>query len=361
MLFYLTSLHVSYVLMDSKPTDPYLVDGENDPTEAQVADYEKAASQWNHNEYNCRKYIMNALDDSLYDIYSTFANARDIYESLEKKYKTLIACSKKFVIGKSINFKINDAKPVVKQVEELQIIVHEMKLYLKHLTDDMSFEPLVLKIHVEEDNKMNEKADGNSIELNANMVGESSSKLKSSHKNKGKNGLCHKKDHGGKNSGGNSYQANNVESPKEFARVIESFLTTNVVDWWFDTGATKYMCNSRRMFVSYQKVNEPKPMFMGNGTALKIEGKGKVILKDLVLLNVLHVSNITKNLISGPILSNKGFKLVFESGKFVITKGGVYVGKGYLDEGLFKISIVTDDNVINNNNKAGTSTASVHD
>ncbi|GKA79038.1 hypothetical protein Tco_0785575 [Tanacetum coccineum] len=68
-------------------------------------------------------------------------------------------------------------------------------------------------------------------------------------------------------------------------------------------------------------------MFTGNGTTSKIEGKGKVILKltsgkDLVLSNVLHVPNITKNLNSGPILSNKGFKLVSESDKFVITKGG---------------------------------------
>nr|GEV67899.1 Pol polyprotein [Tanacetum cinerariifolium] len=104
-------------------------------------------------------------------------------------------------------------------------------------------------------------------------------------------------------------------------------------------------------------------MFMGNETASKIEGKGKVILKltsgkDLVLSNVLHVPNITKNLISGPILSNKRFKLIFESDKFVITKGGVYVGKGYFDERLFKLSVVTDDNVINNN--AGTSTASMY-
>ncbi|GJX27012.1 hypothetical protein Tco_0233308 [Tanacetum coccineum] len=86
------------------------------------------------------------------------------------------------------NFKINDAKPVVKQVEELQIIIHEVELYLKHLTDDMSFEQLFLKIRVEEDNRMKEKADANSIEPNTNMVGESSSKSKSNHKNKGKNG-----------------------------------------------------------------------------------------------------------------------------------------------------------------------------
>ncbi|GJX33215.1 retrovirus-related pol polyprotein from transposon TNT 1-94 [Tanacetum coccineum] len=326
-------------------------------------------------------------------------------ESLEKKYRTQVACSKKFVVGKFLNFKMNDAKQVVKQMEELQFIFHEMELYLKHLTDDMSFEQLVLKIRVEEDNRMIEKADANSIEPNANLVGESSSKSKSNHKNKGKNGggsgqkyskdgkkdytqqknnnfkkvyhcwVCgkpghkakdcrHKKEHGGGNSGGNSNQANHVQSPKEFAGVIESFLTTNVVDWWYDTGCTKHICNSRRMFVSYQKVNELEPMFMGNGTSSKIEGKGKVILKltsgkDLVLSNVLHVPNITKNLISGPILSNKGFKLVIESDKFVITKGGVYVGKGYLDEGLFKLSVVTDDNVINNNN-AGTSTASVY-
>lgn len=146
-----------------------------------------------------------------------------------------------------------------------------------------------------------------------------------------------------------------MESPKEFVGVIEAFLTTNDVDWWLDTGATKYMCNSRSMFVSYQKVNEIEPMFMGNGTSSKIEGKGKVIFKltsekDLVLSNMLHVPNIINNLISGPILSNKRFKLVFKSDKFVITKGGVYVGKGYLDQGLFKLSFVTNDNVINNNN-----------
>ena len=430
MLFYLTTLHVSNVLTDSEPTDPY-AEGHNVPTEAQVADYERAASQWNHNEYNCRNYLLNALDDSLYDIYSFFTSAREIWISLEKKYRTEVACSKKFVVGKFLNFKMNDAKPVVKQVEELQIIVHELevegmginsnflvgsiieklpqswknfKLYLKHLTDDMSFEQLVLKIRVEEDNRMQEKADANSIEPNANMVGESSSKSKNYHKNNKKGGgsgqnsskdkkkdytqqksnnfkkvyhcwVCgkpghkakdcrHKKEHGGGNSGGNSSQANYVASPTEFAGVIEAYLTTNDVDWWLDTGATKHICNSRSIFVSYQKVNETEPMFMGNGTSSKIEGKGKVILKltsgkDLVLSNVLHVPNITKNLISGPILSNKGFKLVFESDKFVITKGGVYVGKGYLDQGLFKLSTVTNDNVINNNN-AGTSTASVY-
>ncbi|GJS12282.1 hypothetical protein Tco_0369078 [Tanacetum coccineum] len=183
MLFYLTSLHVSYVRMDSEPTDPYLVDGENVPTEAQMTDYEKA-------------------------------------ESFKNKYRTQVACSKKFAVEKSLNFKMNDAKPVVKQVKELQIIVHEMEV-------EGIFEQLVLKLRVEEDNRMNEKADANSIEPNANMkvyhcwvCGKPGHKAKDYH---------HKKEHGGRNSGGNFNQANHVESPKEFAGVTESFLITNVV------------------------------------------------------------------------------------------------------------------------------------
>nr|GEX95124.1 septin and tuftelin-interacting protein 1 homolog 1 [Tanacetum cinerariifolium] len=91
-------------------------------------------------------------------------------------------------------------------------------------------------------------------------------------------------------------------------------------------------------------VNEPKSMFMRNRIASKIEGKGKVILKVtsgkvLVLSNVLHVPHISKNLISRPILSNKGFKFMFESDKFIITKGDAYAGKVYLDEALFKLTL----------------------
>nr|GEU70593.1 hypothetical protein [Tanacetum cinerariifolium] len=111
MLFYLTSLHVSYVLTDSEPTDTYPVDGKNVPTEAQVADYERVASQRNHNEYNCGNYILNALDDSMYDIYSTFLQLQGRFK---KNYKTQVAWPNKFVFEKFLNFKMNNAKPVVK-------------------------------------------------------------------------------------------------------------------------------------------------------------------------------------------------------------------------------------------------------
>ena len=58
---------------------------------------------------------------------------------------------------------------------------------------------------------------------------------------------------------------------------------------------------------------------------------------------MLHVLDICKNLISGSILSKKSFRIVFKSDKFILTKGGVYVGKGYLVDGLFKANVAVVD------------------
>ena len=35
--------------------------------------------------------------------------------------------------------------------------------------------------------------------------------------------------------------------------------------------------------------------------------------------------------------------MIFESDKFVLTKGGMYVGKGYLIDGLFKANVAVVD------------------
>ena len=42
-------------------------------------------------------------------------------------------------------------------------------------------------------------------------------------------------------------------------------------------------------------------------------------------------------------LSKKGFRMVFESDKFVLTKGEMYVGKGYLVDSLFKANVAVVD------------------
>ena len=97
-----------------------------------------------------------------------------------------------------------------------------------------------------------------------------------------------------------------------------------------------------------------RKIFMENSSTSKIEGTGKVVLKMtmgkfLTLKDVLHVLEIQKNLVSGSLSSKNVLKLVFESDKLSLFKSGMYVGKGYLSNGLFKMNVMT---VIDNNKGA---------
>ena len=89
---------------------------------------------------------------------------------------------------------------------------------------------------------------------------------------------------------------------------------------------------------------------MGNSSKAQVLGKRSVILeftseKFLSLDDVYHVPDIRKNLVSGSLLNRFGFKIVFEADKFVISKGGVFVGKRYVCVEVFKLSINNMNNV----------------
>ena len=84
---------------------------------------------------------------------------------------------------------------------------------------------------------------------------------------------------------------------------------------------------------------------MENSSSKK-EGQSKVVLKmtsrkEVTLNNVVHVPDVMKNLVSGSLLSKHGFCLVLEVDKYVLTKHGMYVGKGYLSDGLFNLNVMT--------------------
>ena len=85
-------------------------------------------------------------------------------------------------------------------------------------------------------------------------------------------------------------------------------------------------------------------LYMGNSSTAIVKGKGNVDLhftygNVVTFTNVCHVPEIRKNLVSGGLLNNHGFKLVFESNKFILSKTDVFVGKGYLYVCMFKLSI----------------------
>ncbi|XP_022846357.1 uncharacterized protein LOC111369107 [Olea europaea var. sylvestris] len=115
MLFYLTTLNLVKILREDAPT-----------IEEKETDSQKRAAfdAWSHSDFLCRNYILNCLDNTLYNVYCSVKTAKLLWESLEKKYKTEDARLKKFVVGKFLDFKMVDSKTVMTQVQEIQLILH---------------------------------------------------------------------------------------------------------------------------------------------------------------------------------------------------------------------------------------------
>ncbi|GKA09245.1 retrovirus-related pol polyprotein from transposon TNT 1-94 [Tanacetum coccineum] len=85
--------------------------------------------------------------------------------------------------------------------------------------------------------------------------------------------------------------------------------------WYLDSGATVHL------------------MFCGFGTVKLKFTSGKVV----TLQNVYPVPSNPKCLISVSKLDEHGFKITFESRKVVISKHGVFVGKGYILGGMYRV------------------------
>ena len=59
---------------------------------------------------------MNALTDSLYNVYLDKKTTTELWKSLDRKYKTEDTEAKKFVMGRFLDYKMVDSKTMVSQV-----------------------------------------------------------------------------------------------------------------------------------------------------------------------------------------------------------------------------------------------------
>ena len=133
-----------------------------------------------------------------------------------------------------------------------------------------------------------------------------------------------------------------------------------VKGWWYDTCATVHVTYDKSLFKTFEESKGNHEIQMGNEVKSKVLGKGTIDVfftsgKKVTLVNVLYVPDMNRNLISGDLLGKPGIKAVYESGKLILTKSNVFLGKGYSCEGMVKLC--TNDVTFNvNNNKASSST-----
>ncbi|CAA0833318.1 Unknown protein, partial [Striga hermonthica] len=258
------------------------------------AELRVAYDAWGQGDYLCRNYVLNGLSNELYNVYSSVGSTKELSAALEKKYKTEDVGAKKFVVGKFLNFKMVDTKTVVSQVQEFQLILHDIhaegmtlsesfqvaavieklppgwkdfKNYLKHKRKEMSLEDLVVRLCIEEKNR---KSSGKSpiMEARANLL-EQGSSIKMKPLNKGKQpakvskftGTCY-------NCGKPNHMAKDCKRPKKAGPnkgqpsalvaehgpvlgeltdfdmsvvVFEANLVDNPREWYIDTGATRHV------------------------------------------------------------------------------------------------------------------------
>ncbi|GJT45275.1 retrovirus-related pol polyprotein from transposon TNT 1-94 [Tanacetum coccineum] len=208
MFFYLTTLNLARFLNETAPQVEPPAEGQ--PSNAQVV---QAVGAWRHSDFLCHNYILNGLVDSLYNVNCKTTTAKELWESLDRKYKTEDASTKKFMVAQFLDYKMDDSKIVITQVYDLQVLLHdihaegmtlsetfqvaaiieklppswvEFKNYLKHKRKEMSVKDLVVHLRIEEDNKLAQKNTYTPDSDKANMVEHAGSSSKSHYKAKGK-------------------------------------------------------------------------------------------------------------------------------------------------------------------------------
>src|SRR4051812_5005287 len=66
--------------------------------------------------------VLNCFSDSLYDVYSGKKSAKELWELLDRKYKSDDAGAKKFVVGRFLDYKMVDSKTMIFQVQDFLLI-----------------------------------------------------------------------------------------------------------------------------------------------------------------------------------------------------------------------------------------------
>ncbi|XP_071912216.1 uncharacterized protein [Coffea arabica] len=367
----------------------------------------KTQEAWQYANKVCRHTILQTLSNELFDVYCSSKEAKAIWEALVTKFTAEDATKQKFVVGKYNQWKMTDDKEMKIQITEYQMLLEDLKNEdinlpekfaagmlieklpeswadyknsLKHKEKNYTMDELVKHILIEDSNKRELRATkAKEMAYKANLVQSNNKRYANKSQNykpknfnvkpnnpnfkkkKGNCFYCGKPGHyavqcrhnKGDRANGNPPKVHLTEGDDIIAAVISQVnIATNVKEWVVDSGTTRHICANREAFSSYTPIGDDEEVvYLGDSRTTNVLGKGKVFLKltsgkTLALNDVLHVPNIRANLVSVALLGKVGVKVSFESGKIIMTKNNVFVGKDYCNQGLFVLNI---SNVINEN------------
>ncbi|GJT65318.1 zinc finger, CCHC-type containing protein [Tanacetum coccineum] len=244
---------------------------------------------------------------------------KELWDSLESKYMAEDSYSTKFL---------------------------DFKHTLKHGKDDLSLVQLGSHLRIEKSLRGQESDKGKGKEVGGPL---SNKKPKLECWKCGKTGHFKRDCRSGKKNNAN-VGSSGKGSKDQSQYQGYNFVPVDAIAWWIDSGATTHVCKDRCWFKTFEPVEDGSVLYMGDEHFAPIHGKGSVALefssgKIVTLFNVLYVPKLRKNLVSGPVLNKCGYKQVYESDKYILSKCGVFVGFGYYNNGMFMLNLnkVPDD------------------
>lgn len=301
---------------------------------------QKEVDTWEHANKVCRHTIMTTLSNELFDVYCSYKEAKEIWDSMVLKYTAENAGKKNFVIGNYYRWTMLEEKDIKDQINEYHKLIEELKAeniplpdefiagilieklpeswnnyknQLKHKQKQLPLADLITHIIIEDTNRKESRAakaralasQANLIQNNTNQKRRYDNKpnRKSGHNKNNhvprvtnptfKNGngghcyVCGKIGHYApqcrhRKKNENPPEANLAEGDDDIiaAVIAEANIVTDVNKWVVDSGATRHICATKDAFTSYNTVGDGEELvYLGDSRTAAVSGKGKVMLK----------------------------------------------------------------------------------
>ncbi|KAI3734277.1 hypothetical protein L6452_13742 [Arctium lappa] len=184
--FMLMVLKLFFVLDPTLPPIPDnpVPEAGREPDFARIADLDKQRLLCKESETLACGYIKSALSDRLYDLYAPITCPRELWTTLEFKYKAQEEGTNKYLVSRYLRFQMVDDKPILEQIHELQVLENKMRVLniplpeiflvgavvdnlppswkdfqkrMMHKSEDYSLDDLIKHIRIEEEVRNQDK------------------------------------------------------------------------------------------------------------------------------------------------------------------------------------------------------------
>jgi len=296
----------------------------------------KQVDDWIHANKVCRHTLLSVLSNDLFDVYASYKNAKDIWDSLILKYTVEDIVRQRFMIanyyrwemieGKDIKIQINEYHKLIEDIktesitlpDELksELLIEKLsqswtnyKQQLKHRQKQMSLSDLITHIIIEDTNRKEcAAAKAKALSVKADVIEDKPTpkryekkidhkkkpnnkfsrltETNPTYKKKGNCFVCGKPGHHApqcKHRAKNDYppKANLPEGEDTIMLVVSQVnLVTNVSKWVVDYEAIRHICANINVFTSYTSVGDgEEQVYLGDSKTTPVIGKGKVLMK----------------------------------------------------------------------------------